>query len=47
MVGNVAAGGKIHDRVGAVVDGGVELLEFFVDVRGDGGVADVGIDFAE
>ena len=44
---NVAAGGEIHDGVGSVVDGGVELFEFFVDVGGDGGVADVGVDFAE
>ena len=26
---NVAPGRKIHYRVGAVVDGGVQLLEFF------------------
>ena len=28
---NVATGGKIHHRVGAIVDGGVELLELFID----------------
>ena len=44
---DVAAGGEVHDGVGAVVDGGVQLLEFFVDVRGDGRVADVGVDLAE
>ena len=44
---NVAAGGKIHDGVGAVVDGGVELFEFFVDLGGDGRVADVGVDLAQ
>ena len=27
---NVAAGGKVHHRVGAVVDGGVEFLQFFI-----------------
>ena len=44
---DVAAGGEVHHRVGAVVDGGVELLQFFVDFRGDGRVADVGVDLAE
>ena len=44
---DVAAGGEIHDGVGAVVDGGVQLLELFVNVRSDGGVADVGVDLAE
>ena len=45
--GDVAAGGEIHHGVGSVVNGGVQLLEFFVDVGGDGGVADVGVDLAE
>ena len=46
IVGNVAAGGKIHHRVGAVVHGAMQLFEFFVDVRGGRGVADVGVDLA-
>ncbi len=41
---DVAAGGEVHDGIGAVVDGGVELLQLLVDVGGDGGVADVGVD---
>ena len=44
---NVAAGREVHHRVGAVVDGGVQLLELFFDVRGDGRVADVGVDLAQ
>ena len=44
---DVAAGGEIHDGVGAVVDGGMQLLEFFIHFRGDGGVADVGVDLAQ
>ena len=44
---NVAAGGEIHDGVGAVVDGGVQLFELFVDVGSDGRIADVGVDLAE
>ena len=44
---NVAAGGEVHDRVGAVMHGGVELFQLFIDVGRDGGVADVGIDLAE
>src|SRR5579859_4725003 len=43
----VAAGGEIHHRVGAVVDCGVEFLELLIDLGGDGGVADVGVDLAE
>ena len=37
---NVAAGRKVHDRVGAVVHGNVQLLELLLDVRGHGGIAD-------
>ena len=44
---NVAAGGKIHHRVGAVVHGGVQLLQFFLDFRSDRRVADVGVDLAQ
>ncbi len=42
-----AAGGEIHDGVGAVVDRGVQLFQFLFHVGSDGGVADVGVDFAE
>src|SRR5215510_3436903 len=41
---NVAAGGEIHDGVRAVVDGVVEFLQFFVNVRAGGGITDVGVD---
>src|SRR5882762_8026213 len=41
---NVAAGGQIHHRVGSVLDGVLEFLELPIDVRRDGGVADVGVD---
>ncbi len=44
---NVAAGRKVHHGVGAVVHGGVQLLQFLVDVGGDGGIADVGVDLAQ
>src|SRR5262249_36182581 len=43
---DVAAGGQVHDGVGAEVDGGVELLQLVVDLAGDGRVADVGVDLA-
>jgi hypothetical protein len=43
---DVAAGGQVHDGVGAEVDGGVQLLQFVVDGAGDGRVADVGVDLA-
>src|SRR5207248_3239187 len=43
---DVAAGGEVHDRVGAQVDGRVQLLQLVVDLAGDGGVADVGVDLA-
>ena len=32
-LGNIAAGGEIHDGVGAVLDGHVQLAQLFVDVR--------------
>src|SRR5881296_384138 len=41
---DVAARGQVHHRVGAVVDGMVQLLELLLDVRLDGRVADVGVD---
>ena len=44
---NVAAGGEIHDGVGAVVHRGMQLFQFFVNVRGHRGVADIGIDLAQ
>ena len=44
---NVAAGGEIHHGIGAIVNGRVQLLQFLIDVRGDGGVADVRVDLAE
>ncbi len=47
MFVNVAAGGEIHDGIGAVVYRGVQLLQFFVDFRGDRRVADVGVDLAQ
>jgi hypothetical protein len=45
--GNVAAGGEVHHRVGAVVHGAVEFFEFFGHVGGGGGIADVGVDLAQ
>ena len=44
---NIAAGREVHYCVGAVVHGGVQLLQLFVDIRGHGGVADVGVDLAQ
>src|SRR5690348_4097024 len=44
--GNVAARGEIHRSVRSVMDGAMEFLEFFVDIRGGDGVADVRVDFA-
>src|SRR5579863_5131233 len=44
---NVAASGKIHHSIGAVVNGGVQLLQLFGDVRCNGAVADVGVDLAK
>ena len=43
---DAAAGGEVHHRVGAVVHRGVQLLQLFVNVAGDGRVADVGVDLA-
>src|SRR5271166_6025675 len=43
---DASAGRKVHHRVGAVVNGGVQLLQLFVNIAGDGRVADVGVDFA-
>ncbi len=44
---NIAAGGKIHHRVSAIVHGGVQLFQFFFNFRRDGRVADVGVDLAQ
>ena len=44
---DVAAGGEVHHRVRAEVDGGVQLAQLFVDVGRERGVADVGVDLAE
>ena len=44
---DIAAGREVHDRVGAVVNGGVQLLQLFFHVRGDGRIADVGVDLAQ
>ena len=41
---DVAAGGQVHDRVGAPADRPHQLLDFLGRTRGDGGVADVGVD---
>ena len=43
---DVAAGGKIHDGVGAVLHRIVQLLHLFVDVRRGGRISDVGVDLA-
>ncbi len=43
---DVPAGGQVHHRVCAQVDGGVQLLELVVDLARDGGVADIGVDLA-
>ena len=42
-----AAGGEIHDGVGAEMHGGVQLLQFVLRGAGDSGVADVGVDLAQ
>ncbi len=42
---NVFAGGQIHHRVRAPLDGPAHFFHFLADGGGDGGVADVGVDF--
>ena len=44
---DVPARRQIHHSIGAEVHGCVQLLEFFLDVRGHGRVADVGINLAQ
>ena len=41
---DVLAGRQVHHRVGAPQRRPAQLLDFLVDRRGDGGVADVGVD---
>ena len=41
---DVAAGGEVHDRVGAPADRPHHLVHLLLDGRGDGRVADVGVD---
>ena len=44
---DVFAGGKIHDGVRAPLGGPTHFLDFLFDARGDGAVADVGVDLHE
>ncbi len=44
--GDVAAGGEVHHGVGAVLHRVLQLFQLAIDVRGHGGVADVGVDLA-
>ncbi len=44
---NIAAGGEVHHRVGAPADRPHHLLDFFLDRRRDGGIADIGVDLHE
>mmetsp|Transcript_33447 Transcript_33447/g.99629 ORF Transcript_33447/g.99629 Transcript_33447/m.99629 type:complete len:676 (+) Transcript_33447:411-2438(+) len=41
---NVLPGGKIHEGIGPPEGGPLELLHFLLDGRGDGGIANVGVD---
>src|SRR5579863_1125248 len=43
---DVAAGRKVHHRVGAILDRVTELCKLFIDVRRNGRVAYVGVDLA-
>ena len=43
---NIPAGREVHHRIRAVVDGVVQFLEFFVNVRAGRGISDVRVDFA-
>ena len=43
---DVAAGGQVHDGVGAEMNRHVELFQFLVDLARDGRIADVGVDLA-
>ena len=44
---DVLAGGKVHDGVRAPLGGPAHLLDFLLDARRDGAVADVGVDLHE
>ena len=44
---DVAAGGEVHDGVGAVADGPDHFVDFLGHGGGDGGVADIGVDLHE
>jgi hypothetical protein len=44
---DVAAGGEVHHRVRAPADRPDHLVDFGGDVRGDGGIADIGVDLDE
>ena len=44
---DVAAGGEVHHRVGAPADRPHHLFHFLFHRRGDGGVADIGVDLGE
>ena len=41
---DIAPGGQIHHRIGAPADGPDQLVHLGCHVRGDGGIADVGVD---
>ena len=43
---DVLTRGKVHDGVRAEMDGGMQFIQFFFHVAGDGRVADVGVDLA-
>ncbi len=42
---DVPAGREVHDRIRAPLRGPPHFFDFLVDARGDGGIADVGVDF--
>jgi hypothetical protein len=44
--GNIAAGGKIHHGVRAVVHGVMQLIEFLLHFGGDRGISDIRVDLA-
>ena len=44
---DVLAGGEVHDGVRAPLGGPAHLLDFLLDARRDGAVADVGVDLHE
>src|SRR2546425_3328402 len=43
---DVPAGRKVHHCVSAVFHRRAELIQLLFDIRGDGGIADVGVDLA-